>query len=49
MQLTEEKITEFQRLYKKHFGIDIDKQEALEKGLRLIRLFEIACKREARK
>ncbi len=41
MQLTDEHIEEFQMLYRKHFGKDISKDEALEKGLRLIRLIEI--------
>ena len=33
MQLSEENISDFQKLYKKHFGKDISKKEALEKGL----------------
>ncbi len=33
MQLSEKQITDFQKLYKKHFGKDISKKEALEKGL----------------
>lgn len=36
-------------LYKKHFGIEISKTEALEKGLRLIRLLEIVSKAIAKK
>lgn len=41
MQLTDEHIAEFQMLYRKHFGKDISKNEALEKGLRLVRLIEV--------
>ena len=41
MQLTNEHIAEFQILYKRHFGTEIGKDEALEKGLRLIRLVEL--------
>lgn len=36
--LTEEQIINFQLLYKKNFGRDISKAEALELGLSLIRL-----------
>lgn len=44
MQLTDQDIFEFQMLYKKHFGFEISKAEALEKGLRLIRLYEtVSC------
>lgn len=44
MQLADEHIAEFQMLYKKHFGIEISKAEALEKGIRLVRLFEIVSR-----
>lgn len=44
MELADDHITEFQMLYKKHFGIEITKEQALEKGLRLIRLIEIVCR-----
>ena len=40
MNLTDDNLLEFQMLYKKHFGIEITKEQALEKGLRLIRLVE---------
>ena len=39
-----EHILEFQMLYKKHFGIEITKEQALEKGLRLIRLIEVVSR-----
>ena len=40
MNLTDDNLLEFQMLYKKHFGTEITKEQALEKGLRLIRLIE---------
>ena len=40
MDISDNHILEFQTLYKKHFGIEITKEQALEKGLRLIRLVE---------
>lgn len=49
MTLTDEHITEFRTLYRKNFGLEITKEEALEKGLRLVRLMEIITKHEARK
>ena len=49
MQLADEHITEFQMLYKKHYGTDISKAKALKKGIRLIRLMEIVSKHEAKK
>lgn len=49
MQLADEHIKEFQVLYKKHFGVEINTTEALTKGIRLIRLMEIVLKHEAKK
>jgi hypothetical protein len=40
MVLADEHIAEFQALYKEHFGIELTKAQALEKGLRVIRLVE---------
>ena len=40
MIIADEHIDEFQVLWKKHFGTEITKEQALEKGLRLIRLIE---------
>jgi hypothetical protein len=48
MQLTDDHLTEFQMLYRKHFGVDLTKEEALEKGLRLIRLMEVVLKESAK-
>lgn len=44
MQLADEHIMEFQMLYRKHFGKDISKNEALGKGLRLVRLIEVVSR-----
>ena len=44
MQLADEHIEEFQMLYRKHFGKDISKDEALERGLRLVRLLEVVSR-----
>lgn len=44
MQLADEHIEEFRTLYRKHFGKDISKEEALEKGLRLVRLIELVSR-----
>lgn len=44
MQLSQENLDEFKRLYKKHFNKDIDNATALDKGLRLIRLMEVVLK-----
>ncbi len=38
--IADEHLEEFQALYRKHFGADITKAQALEKGARLIRLIE---------
>lgn len=38
--LADEHVAEFQMLYKEHFGIELTKAQALEKGLRVIRLIE---------
>jgi len=42
--LSDERITKFQMLYKKHFGKEISKEEALEKGISLIRLVDLTYK-----
>ncbi len=38
MQLSEKHISDFQKLYKKRFGKDISKREALEKGLHVLKI-----------
>lgn len=42
--LSDEQITKFQTLYKNHFGKEISREEAYEKGIKLIRLVEITYK-----
>ena len=44
MQLSDKQITDFQKLYREHFGEQISKEEAREKGLGLIRLIELVYK-----
>jgi len=41
MKLADEHLAEFQALFKKHFGIEISKSDALQRGLRLIQLTKI--------
>ena len=48
MMIADEHIAEFQMLYKQHFGADISKEKALEKGLRLVRLMEVVLKQSAK-
>ena len=40
MGIADEHIAAFQKLYQEHFGVELTKAQALEKGLRLIRLVE---------
>ena len=44
MHLSNEHILEFQVLYKEQFGKDISKEEAHEKGIRLLRLVQLIYK-----
>jgi len=39
--LSDEQIREFQALYEKHFDKRISRKDALEKGIKLIRLIEL--------
>lgn len=41
MQLTDEDIIKFQTLYKNEFGMEISKEDAYEKGIKLLRLMSI--------
>lgn len=41
MQLTDEQLAEFKRLYRERFGRDISSAEAREKGMSLLRLMHI--------
>jgi len=38
MQLSEKHILDFQKLYRRRFGQDISKKEALEKGLLVLQI-----------
>lgn len=42
--LSDEQITKFQDLYKVRFGKDISREDALEQGIKLIRLVELTYK-----
>jgi hypothetical protein len=42
--LSDEQITKFQILYKNRFGKEISREEACEKGAKLIRLVELIYK-----
>ena len=42
--LTDKQVTEYQEIYKKIYGKEISKQEALEQGIKLIHLMEIVYK-----
>ena len=39
--LSDERIAQFQVLYKKHFGEDLDKERAYELGAKLIRMVQL--------
>ena len=42
--LTDEQVKKFQDIYRKRFGKEISKADALEKGIKLVRLMEIVYK-----
>lgn len=42
--LSDEQVTSFQALYKKQFGREIGKEEALEKGAKLVRMMQLIYK-----
>ena len=39
--LTDKEIAEYQRLFNDEFGVELTKAQALEKGLRLVRLLKV--------
>jgi hypothetical protein len=41
MKLTGEQIKKFQEIYKKNFGKDVTRKDALELGIKLVRLLRI--------
>jgi len=42
--LTDTQITKFQKIYQQEFGRKISRKEALDKGIKLVRLMEIVYK-----
>lgn len=40
MQITDQQIAEFQRIYEKEFGVKISKKDALEQGTKLLVLMK---------
>ena len=44
--LTDKEIAAYQRLFKAEFGIDLTKDQALEKCLRIVRLLRVVLKRD---
>ena len=44
MQIKDEQIAKFQMLFKKHFGVNINKNDALARGIKIVRLVEIILK-----
>lgn len=44
MQLTEAQILQFQSLFKRKFGKDISTEQAIERGMKLLRLTELIYK-----
>ncbi len=42
--LNEAEIIKFQQLYKEHLGQEISREEALQKGIRLLRIIELTYK-----
>ncbi len=41
MQLSEQHVEAFIELYKKHYGVVLDREVAVEKGIQLCRLVEL--------
>lgn len=39
--LTDEQITKFQEIYKNYFGEEISREDALEGGIKLVRMMKI--------
>lgn len=42
--LSDEQVSKFQAIYRKNFGKEISRMDALEKGAQLVRLFKIIYK-----
>jgi len=46
--LTENEIAEYQRLFKSEYSVELTKAQALEKGLRLVRLLRVVLEETAK-
>ncbi len=44
MKLSQKAIVEFQTIYKQEYGIELSEAEALEKAIKLLRLFKVVYK-----
>jgi len=44
MFLTDDEVLQFQAIYRQQFGKEISQQDARERGIKLVRLFEIIYK-----
>jgi hypothetical protein len=44
MYLTDKQITKFQDIYRQSFGKELSREEALDKGIKLVRLMQITYK-----
>ena len=44
MFLTDDEVLQFQAIYRKHFRKEISQKDARERGIKLVRLFEIIYK-----
>lgn len=44
MVISDENISKFQALYKSEFGMEISREDAYEKGMKLLRLMSIVYK-----
>ena len=42
--LSDEQITKYQEIYKKYYGKEISREDALEQGIKLVRLIELIYK-----
>ena len=46
--IPKDKLDEFKRLYRKHYGMDLTDAETLDKATRLVRLIEVVLRESAR-
>lgn len=44
MYLTDDEVLQFQAIYRQQFGKEISQEDARERGIKLVRLFEIVYK-----